>query len=214
MAVNDVYSIKMRSGFAGSNGLQMFTYKVLSETTGATAPLVAAEFRADVVPAILDILQEDQPVYNVRTVNLFDDVDWEDYNYGTTPLGTRAGQALPSINVAGFESAKPSSSQDPARKRFGALSESDVQGNGLQDVSGYFAALNALAAQLGANLTDTAGNIYQPVVVKRIKYTTPGGKEAYRLPEGQFESVTFGAINWSWDNVVTSQVTRKPGRGI
>jgi len=211
--LNDILSITISSGFTGSQADQAFFYKFISGGSGSASDL-SIEFRDEVVPAIADILQEDQPIFHARTVNLFNDSDWNDYPISPAIMGTRAGQALPSINVAGFKSAKPSSSQAPARKRFGSLSESDVQGNGLQDVTGYFDALDALAVILGEDMVTGTGNTYSPVIVKRIAYTTTGGKIAYRLPGSQSESVSLPAINWTWDNVVTTQVTRKPGRGI
>jgi len=214
MAINDVYGVTTVSGFTGNIAEQTYFYELVSGSGSASAADLATEFRDEVVPLILDIIQTDVPLYSTRTVNLFDDADWEEYLYSTAPTGTRVGQAMPPFVVAGFKSAKPTSSQAPARKRYGSLSESDVQGNGLQDVSSYFDALDALAAKLGEPMITGTANTYNPVIVKRISYTTSGGKTAYRLPEGQFESITFPATNWQWTNIVTSQITRKLGRGI
>jgi len=211
--LNDILSVTLSSGFTGNQADQMFFYKFTSGGSGNASDL-ATEFRDEVVPLIAAILQNQVPIFHTRTVNLFNDADWEDFPISPAEMGTRTGQPLPPINVAAFKSAKPSSSQAPARKRFGALSESDVQGNGLQDVSGFFAALNALATKLGEAMVTGTGNTYEPVIVKRIAYTAPSGKKAYRLPASQAEADDFPAINWGWDNVVTSQITRKLGRGI
>lgn len=214
MAIGDIYGITLVSGFAGNIAEQVFFYELTSGSSSASAPDLAAEFRDEAVPLIGNVIQTDVPIYSTRTVNLFDDVDWEEFVYNPVITGARVGQAMPPFVVAAFQSAKPSSSQAPARKRFGALSESDVQGNGLQDVSAYFTALTALATKLGEPMITGTGNTYNPVIVKRIKYTTTGGKTAYRLPESLVEAITFPAVNWSWDNIVTSQITRKLGRGI
>lgn len=212
-ALNDILGLTLSSGFTGNQADQIFFYKFVSGGSGSASDL-DIEFRSEVVPLIAAILQEDVPIFQTRTVNLFNDADWKETLISPIVMGTRTGEPLPPINVAAFKSAKPSSSQAPARKRFGALSESDVTGNGLQDVSGFFTALDALAVKLGEDMVTGTGNTYEPVIVKRIPYLAPSGKKAYRLPASQAEADDFPAINWSWDNVVTSQITRKLGRGI
>jgi len=213
MAATDVYGVTISSGFTGQIAEQIYFYEQANSAGGSGASDLAAEVIATLIPLIADVIQTDVPFVNVRTVCLFNAADWDDTNIGGAITGTRTGQAMPGFVVAAFKSAKPTSSQAPARKRFGNLSESDVQGNGLQDVSGYFTALNTLATGLGAALVGASSATYDPVIVKRIGYVTPGGKDAYRLPATLGECVTFPAINWTWSNVVTSQITRKIGRG-
>jgi len=213
MAVSgDYLSVTLKSGFTGNIADQAFFYKFVSGSSGSASDL-AAEFRDEVVPLLAAILQNQVPIRSTRTVNLFNNADWEDFPITPNEMGTRSGEPLPPINVVGFLSAKPTSSQQPARKRFGAISEADVTGNGIQNTSGYFAALDALAVKLGEDMVTGTGNTYEPIIVKRIAYTAPSGKKAYRLPENSGEGVDFPAIGWGWSNVATSQITRKLGRG-
>lgn len=214
MTINDIYIVSVRSGAAGSEMLQDFAYTV----TGAASPSDAEEVRTafidQVVTAWVDVIQFQTELTRFVTRNLFDPADWEEYIPAAPILGQRAGQALVLFAAAAFKSRKPTSSQQPARKRFGYLSEDDVQGGGLQNTLGYFAALDDLATELGSDLAPISGNFYSPTIVKRIPYTTPGGNTAYRYPANLGEAVVFPALDWQWSSVVTSQVTRKAGRGM
>lgn len=214
MAINDLYIVSMRSGVPGNEMLQDFAYQV----TGAAAPSDAAEVRAafitQVVTAWVDCIQFETPITKFVTRNLFDNADWEEYTPAAPIMGQRAGQATIIFACIAFKSRKPASNQQPARKRIGYLSEDDTQGTIAQNVLGYYAALDDLAIELGSDLAPASGNFYSPRVIKRVPYTTPGGKPAYRYPTNPGEAVSFPAIDWSYDVFVTSQITRKKNRGM
>jgi len=216
MALNDLFVLTLTMGIEGGLMKLPFSYRSANSSLLSSSADLRGAFFDDVIPLIAGVVVGLTEFSKIETVNLFDIADFDEYNYPTPAFGTRTGQALPFFNAAAFVSQKPVVGQRPARKRFGYLSESDVQGQGLQDVSGYFAALDALAAQLGANLTTLVGTEYEPQIIKRIKYTTPSGKDAYRFPNSPAEAAGgfFPAINWTWSNIVTSQITRKFGRGI
>lgn len=81
------------------------------------------------------------------------------------------------------------------------------------------AVLQSLAADLSAILTyDDSGNAlsFSPIVVKKEKYETTPGKYAYRYyadPAEQLLNVASG-IAWTAKGTITTQVSRKRGRGI
>lgn len=216
MALNDLFVVTLTMGVDGGLMKLPFSYRSANASLLASSVDLREAFFDDVIPLIAGVVVSLTQFSRIDTLNLFDPADFDEYIYPSPAFGTRTGQSLPFFNAAAFKSQKPEAGQRPARKRFGYLSESDVQGQGLQDVSGYFAALDALAAQLGTNLTRLTGTEYEPQIIKRIKYTTPSGKDAYRFPNSpeEAEDGYFPAINWTWSNIVTSQITRKFGRGI
>lgn len=64
-----------------------------------------------------------------------------------------------------------------------------------------------------SNVTDDF--TFMPAKVSRIEYTTPGGKQAYRMPYGSGdEPVVYTVGNGSVNPVLGTNNHRKPGRGI
>lgn len=213
MAANDVYLITFVGGNEYSTTENTFTYRANSANPDASAIELGEVFREDVVPAIRAILAAEWGCLNMTVKNLFDDSDFEQYVFSSSFPGLRSGETLPFFVTLNFKSAKPSLSQDPARKLMGWLSNSDILGQVVVDNAGYFAVLNAFAAALGATLTGANSSGFLPVVTKRIKYITPKGKVAYRLPENSGEATTLPAINWGYDPFIDHRTTRKIGRG-
>lgn len=216
MAANDLFVLTLTMGVEGGLMKLPFSYRSVNSSLTTSSADLRDAFYDDVIPLIAGIVVGLTEFSRIDTVNLFEPEDFDEFIYPSPAFGTRTGQSLPFFNAAAFKSAKPKAGQAPARKRFGYLSESDVQGQGLQDVSGYFAALDALATQLGTNLTPLTGAEYEPEIIKRIPYTTPSGKTAYRFPNSAVEAGEnrWKAKDWTWSNIVTSQITRKFGRGI
>jgi hypothetical protein len=95
-------------------------------------------------------------------------------------------------------------------KRICGLHEDLVMGNGWNNAHAQYAALLALAIAIASTIDSPAGAPvdWDPVVVKRIKYTTPSGTTAWRLPtsqgELQYYSITSASLQYP-----TTQVTRK-----
>lgn len=213
MAANDVYSVTVKMGEPGAQVINVFFYQASPSSASATAIGLRTSFDAAVRVAMQGILSTGLFFNSIDTVNLFDNSDFENYLYAVRPAGLRPGQIIPSFNAFKFKSAKPTSSQQPARKAFGYISETDVGGSSIVTGGSFQTAANTLATQLGTNLVLAGPMTFQPVIVRRIPYTTPSGKPAYRLPEGLGESTTFPAINWSYDTVIRPQVSRTFGRG-
>lgn len=127
--------------------------------------------------------------------------------------GTAAGEAMPRFNAWGFICPRRRRDIANGGKRFGVVAEGQQTG-GLP-VAGALTLLNALAAQMNLALAldwGTGSSAAQPIIVKRIKYTTPKGKTAYRLPTGTDPYEFYAADRWAFDEL-TTQNSRKTGRG-
>jgi len=214
MAANDVYSVTVNGSAFGNAVINVFFYKADSGSGSADSEELRAVWRSGVEGPMCDILSNQYGLLSIDTLNLFDNSDFENWITGSVIDGNRTGEAAPNFVVVKFKSAKPTSSQQPARKAFSPLSENDINGGIVNSGTYSTTNLTALATVLGQDLVGGAGSIFTPVIVKRIPYTTTGGNPAYRLPASLGESVTFPATSWTWDTSLSPQATRKLGRGI
>jgi len=123
--------------------------------------------------------------------------------------GLRSGTVQPGFVAWGFKSLRSVGGIRSGFKRFGAISETDTAGN--VPTSGMATVLDNVASTLSLDL-DYAGaggtELSFPIIVKRIKYTTPGGSDAYRLPSGLDTFESAPATNWIFQKI-TTQNSRK-----
>jgi len=213
MPANDVYSVTMTSGLTNAIVVNVFFYKAAAGATTASASLLRQAFATGVQLPMEAIVTTSTPFVKIDVKNLFDDADFEQFLYSPQPTGDRTGDTISFFVALKFKSAKPTSSQQPARKAVGYISASDVAGGQIGSDVTYRGLIDDVATAFGATLTDGSANDYVPSIVKRIPYTTPGGNPAYRLPTNSGETVSFPAVNWQWDPVLKPQVSRTVGRG-
>jgi hypothetical protein len=125
------------------------------------------------------------------------------------PTGERAGtrpttaepQSLPTFNAVGVRLTVGTRETRPGQKRITFMSEADAVGNSVE--SGFLGAVQALAATLSGVITlgsPAAGCLLQPNVIRK----GPGYSVLAAQP------VTGYLVN----PYVTSQVSRKQGRGV
>lgn len=216
MAKDDLYVLTLTSGEPGQLMKQDFAYRQVTDIGGNHATDILVTFISSILTSIRNITQVATKYYSIKSRNLYDNLDFVDLPIVGTPTGQRSGSALPQFNAMSFTSAIPAIGQKPGGKRFGFISETDTAGGNLTDVSGLFDALDLCASLLGADVFSPAEITYAPVIVKRVKYTTPKGKPAYRYPTSPTEKdpPSYDARDWTWDVRITSQITRKIGRGI
>lgn len=137
------------------------------------------------------------------------------YDQSISINGTVSGTpAAPFLAVA-FSSAQPASGVHRAMKRFGQLSEDEMTTDGA--VAGIMNDdLDDVKDVLNAGIdTDDDGlfvSHWDFVLVKRIKVTGP--PVSYHLPEPEdFPAVAYITHGWQWSPKISSQNTRKFGRG-
>lgn len=119
--------------------------------------------------------------------------------------GTRGGvtesEFLPPFNAAAFRMTVATRATRPGQKRIGGLLEVDSNGGVLQ--SGYLALLDALAAELCEVITLAA-----PALTFNL---TPS---VFRKDAAGVVTAHQPVVGYVVNQNVTSQVSRKPGRGI
>jgi len=149
--------------------------------------------------------------------NVYDPTDFIDLPYSPTVQGLSTGECLSPINAFGFRSNRTRLDIGRGYKRFPGVSEAASGGGGLI-VSGTLTALDALAVQMGDVVTFTDGTLtdsFTPVIVQKLKYTTPSGKTAYKYYATEAEQLTHLAVGVTWEayRSIRSQVSRQYGRG-
>lgn len=139
----------------------------------------------------------------------------------TAPGIGDAGTALAPFVAFGFRTNRVRQDVGRGYKRFAGVGEAQ-QENGGSLTSGTLSAMNSIATRLGAVISFTESSLtmsYTPCIIKKEKYTTPSGKQAYRYVRpidggeaAQLEDTVTG-LTWSPYTTVRSQVSRQFGHG-
>lgn len=218
MANNELYQVTLTSSFQGQTFNNVFYYLQQSAApTDDTAALdLANQFVLDVIDdaAFLTsaVFHTSCVWSNVRVINVYDDLDFADVPL-TGFTGASSITPLPPYAAISFRTSWLGPAIHRGQKRFGGITE-DVNTNGT--VTSTFLTLCAnFANVLGNTITDNTG-LWNPVVVKRTKYITSEGTEAYRLPLNEADAFgkIFPAQTWSLNTNLSTQNTRKFGRGV
>lgn len=209
MAVGDVYQIVDTQIQQQQTCLNVYYYKVTSESiTDNKAADVVTAYITTVLPAVAATQDDDVTHTSVSAKNIFDDTDaHEELISVGGGLGT--GEILGTFEAVGFRLIGDNASVRNGAKRYPGITESGVT-DGVITQTALITALNALAAVLFADLPWglLAAEVLIPVIVKRNKV----GSE-YELPTSPETAVLSHIIDALWSPVVTSQVSRKVGRG-
>ena len=192
MASGDLFEIKLESEYQGITALNVFHYRDL--TGNVTSELLNDEFAVVMVPLIQAAMHNTVTLVQTETRNVFDPLDFHVKVLSVTGSITGASSVLlPSWFAASMRMNRQRIDMRHGYKRFTGIVEGSVQGNAWNITEPQVTALVALAGQLNLPLDVDADVLddAQPVVVKRIKYTTAAGKTAYRLPQNQGEFAYF-----------------------
>jgi len=212
MAINDLYQLVLTAkyNFTEPTLVNAFYYRDIVGLTSDAAESLANEFQLDVLPKIAAVVTGSTKFTKLVVKNLYDPTDfWEEL---LSVAGDRSGEAMPPFNAWSFVSNRKRADIRPGQKRFGILSETDVSTGGFVE-SGLVTAMDDLASALGFRMQVSLFDTWEPRVVKRIRSGVPG-EYTYRLPESQGEEVSFYPDTWQYRTAVTTQNTRKHGRGI
>lgn len=218
MAVGDVYEVVCEQLYGTSTILNVFYYEqiaIVVPGAGFTVAGLLAEQWDEQVGSAIRAMQNVDVVHNeVRCRNLFDASD-----AGSFPV-SEAGGASEAEGMGPFVAMGWALNGDnPAvkngAKRIVGVGES-WQTDGILTNGAILAALEAVGTALEANVT--AGDViptdtWAPVIVKRVRSGSPGSYE-YRLPASRGETVLSRIASALLNVVLTSQVSRKYGRGL
>lgn len=204
----DVYQLVDTQLLAGQKCLNVYFYQMTDAPAGYTdAAAVTAGFIANMLPLIKATQVTDLTHISVKASNLFDDSDAHE------ELISIAGTADAGYNTTfdsfGFRLTGDNAAVRSGSKRIAGVTDSAVT-DGVVTNAPLLVGLNALAAAMAApvdfGLLD-AGSLL-PVIVKRI--LTAG---EYGLPTSLEEAVLSFVFDALFDTFITSQVSRKIGRG-
>jgi len=209
MAIGDIYQIVDTQEEAGQKALNVYFYKVQSASvTDNDAGSVVAAYIATILPGIAAFQNNDVVHVSVKAQNLFDEADAHEELISVA--GDRGeGEILGTFEAVGFRLVGDNASVRSGAKRFAGIDETAVT-DGVIDSEVIIGLLDAAAGLLFADLPWglLAAETLIPVIVKRILT----GDE-YRLPTNSGEAVVSRITDALWSPIVTSQVSRKIGRG-
>lgn len=208
-ADGDLYQITDVQRLDGQVCLNNYYYRRDAPVlVGNPAQQVADAFDANVIPSITPVQTSDLVHEELIVTNLFDPTDT--YTKLISEPGTYAtdGDAANPFDALGLRLVQDNGSVRNGAKRYAGVTE-PMSASGVIDDPTLVTSLIALGVALIAGVDiGIVSNAIVPVIVKRI---LDGGR--YRLPANSGEAV-YGNVTDALYNVdVTSQVSRKIGRG-
>jgi hypothetical protein len=165
--------------------------------------------------------------FEVQVINIIDNIQSLDFEWRTavarclsnltddaeldiTLAGAVAVESFPNTVAANFTLRPSSRLVRPGSKRIAGIPEDAGNHNEWNDAGWLADAANVVTA-LGATINGTGGlgADYDPVIVKRIPYTTSGGNPGYRLPENNSEANVVPVAGVFLSLVPSHQISRR-----
>jgi len=176
-------------------------------------------YPADTVFANTRAVQQGNQSYTqVIVKNVYDLADFYSSPFPTGVIGGNTASECLSPTVAfGLETNQTTRAVRRGMKRIPAVPEGST-GEGGVITTTVLTLLQTLCDSMSESITyDDEGNTitYSPVVVKKLKYTTPSGKSAYKYYPTLTEQLTHIAsgIAWSPFTQTRTQRSRQYGKG-
>lgn len=217
MALEQMFVLTLHSNMGQRNAINVFTYQLdqaINDPADAIEPLFNAfesvHFGAGGGNLNGTAFHTSISWTSLEAYNLFDLAAFGERLI--TEAGAHAtSEAMPIANAYGFRSARKTREIRRGFKRFAGVPEDAGLGASGQIAAGFLTELELLAGALGATMFDTgpSGFTFSPVVIKRVPYVAPSGKDAYRFPETEAELSFFVADEWEANTLLTTQVGRK-----
>lgn len=206
-SVGDVYQLVDEQVCQEQRILNVYFYRLDTPVVGNAAQMLTASFIDEVLPDICAVQVSGLVHNSVKAVNLFDESEAHEEIISEAGTYTSA-DTMPNFNAIGIRLVGDNAAVRSGAKRYGGVSE-DAATNGVLDQTAMLTALAALAVQLAAGLPiglDVDALI--PVIVQRILVGTE-----YTLPTTQAAAVLSEITDALFNVDVTSQTSRKKGRG-
>lgn len=219
MAVaGDLFILEDRQTLLGQEVLNVYTYRwtgALDPSFDTASEQLATLFESQVLPAILAVQSSDVEHTSIKVINQFDPTDFAIVAVSETgDIPSATSELLPPANAVAFQLSSSTRAVRSGAKRIAGIPEG-VQIDGVITDIDYTLDLTTLAGQLGGIIftTETIPQpAYQPIIVKRVKTTTPSG-DKYNWPETLAQFVFSLIADVIFDLIISTQVTRKIGRG-
>lgn len=220
MAVGDVYEVTDVQVMYGQQVLNVYFYEQIALLIPGTddpnlAGILATNWYSEILPTIIAGQTADVVHTAIRSKNLFDES--EAYEFLTSSpgeYGPEDADSESSFDALGIKMSSTNAAIRPGGKRIAGIIQSAALDGVITDAS-YLTA----AANIANTMTDSVSSgtlipldTWRPVVVERIPYVV-AGRTRYRLPNVIGEKVIGYLVSALFNAVLTSQVSRKVGRG-
>lgn len=210
---SDLYLVRMNGILLSQQCLNVFLVERTS--TDYNAVDVAAAVNANVWGTIRGVLTNSLTMTSIDATSLDNPADFATIagSPSTGNISSSSGENLAPFLAAAIRFNRQRSDMHHGWMRFSGFREGQVTGN--QWAGTITTALVTLGNILMADIKDPTDSfgICRLHIVKRIPYTAPSGKRAYRLPENGSEYVSYIPLTYDIYPTVTTQNSRKTGRG-
>lgn len=175
---------------------------------------VANDMYADWKAAVINVCY----FREIQVRNVYSVSDFYTQPLSVNNAGGQTGQAAASSQAYAVQSSRVRQDIRRGNRRLQGVNTDSLNNDG-ELGPGQLTLMEALAASMTATLTyDDEGNSlsFTPVIVSKERYTTPAGNYAYRYYQDVSDQLahTASGILWKPAERTTTQVSRKPGRGI
>lgn len=217
MEIGDIFSVvptfRLFGGVEAQNQLfyQLESFAAGWTGSGTALEAFAGEFEAYVVP----FWRATYPAYTVlqgiRYFNLFNPGEVAESELELAGV-VSASQPLNTWTAAAFVGKVPRRFRRDVVTRISGLDETQVEGNSLANSGAVLLGFDNLATALVTPLTvppPAFGAVFRRVAIKRVKYLTSKGNEAWRLPETIAEADPVIVSEGAAKRPLAHQVTRR-----
>ena len=220
MAVGDIYELTLTGKLQGQDVVNVFHYEgtvAYVSTNPTPSHDVAQLFTNQVMPKLRKVVSRDVTYTDIGVRNLFNASDAADTLISLSGLlGTVSdANTLPPFNSITFGLKGDNPAVRAGSKRLPGVVETYSEDGIVSADPTFVGDLNALGTQFTAYLYSEPlllSPLYVPVVVKRVRGGI-SGSYTYRMPATPAEKVVSRILVAAFDLLVTSQLSRKFGKG-
>lgn len=206
MGASDLYMLTDRGTLRGQQVINVYFYRQNITIGSSPSEALVDAYLAELLPLILDAQPADVLHTEIEAQNLFNPSD--KHVRGISEPGQYGLDPSSNFDAIGFALSQDNGAVKNGAKRYPGVPDA-AEEEGVITSAGYLAILALIAAGLPAPLAVGLTDVFFPVIVKRINE----GPGLYRLPSNLGES-TYGSITDAVFNpLVTTQNSRKIGRG-
>lgn len=226
MTVNDILMFIVFGTYAGQRWENSYFYRVQQASgvfvEGDFPSLVESwlnEFLTTIFNPHASLFSTGLSVDGARGENLFNVGGIGAFTLISPILGTNGQEAAPPQQAYGWSTPSLKRGMNAGQRRMAGCTTEHVLGYGMLTPQAT-TELNNMGADMGLDMNLSYGDneaevVIRPVIVKRVRSGAGTDEDPYeyRLPRQASEGVTYRANNWTTKPYVTTQNSRKYGRG-
>ena len=166
MTIGNRFELIDGQTFVGQECLNVYFYQQTAGVFGAAAQDLAAAWEINVLPTVRAIQTDDVNHDATACRNLDNPADFTVLPHVPGLAGTVTGEALPPYAAWTFQQTRQTMASRHGWKRIVAVPEA-WQAQGIAD-TGVLATLAAYASWLHSDILGPGGNVYRPVIMRRL----------------------------------------------